>query len=302
MSTFSCPVVRVASVEDHPNADRLSLVRLEGLGYLCISGKLEDGSPRYRAGDWCVYIPSAAVLPEWLLKEMDFWDEEKGKGTLAGSDGNRVKPLRLRGIFSEGVLYPLNAYGEDEFLTNDPAKAVCWFVEAPIGENEVNLGDDTSSFLGITKYTPPIPVHMAGEVANVSEAATNYDFERWESVPDIFDENIRVNAVEKAHGCLHADSLVMLPNGEQVTISEIVAGNYSHVLSYDITNNTYITRPITGRMRRPNTENKTWVKLIIENGKTLTLTEDHPVYSRDRKDWIAAGDINSGEDIESPIM
>jgi hypothetical protein len=52
MSTFSCPVVRVSSVEDHPNADRLSLVRLEGLGYLCVSGKLEDGSPRYKAGDW----------------------------------------------------------------------------------------------------------------------------------------------------------------------------------------------------------------------------------------------------------
>lgn len=107
MSTFSCPVVRVASVEDHPNADRLSLVRLEGLGYLCISGKLEDGSPRYQAGDWCVYIPSAAVLPEWLLKEMDFWNEETGKGMLSGSDGNRVKPLKLRGIFSEGLILGL---------------------------------------------------------------------------------------------------------------------------------------------------------------------------------------------------
>lgn len=30
MSTFSCPVVRVAEVTEHPNADRLSIVRLEG--------------------------------------------------------------------------------------------------------------------------------------------------------------------------------------------------------------------------------------------------------------------------------
>jgi len=64
----------------------------------------------------------------------------------------------------------------------------------------VELGQDVSEILGITKWSPPIPVHMAGEVANVSEAATNYDFERWENVLDIFDENIRVNAVEKAHG------------------------------------------------------------------------------------------------------
>jgi len=107
MSTFACPIVRVSEVVDHPNADRLSLVRLEGLGYLCVSGKLEDGSPRYRAGDLVVYIPNAAVLPEWLLREMDFWNAETGKGTLAGSNGDRVKPLKLRGIFSEGLILGL---------------------------------------------------------------------------------------------------------------------------------------------------------------------------------------------------
>jgi len=111
MSRFSVPVCRVASVEDHPNADRLSIVKLEGLGWVCISAKLEDGSPRYNVGDFVVYIPSAALLPEWLLKEMDFWNEETGKGMLSGSDGNRVKPLKLRGIFSEGVLYPVKNLG-----------------------------------------------------------------------------------------------------------------------------------------------------------------------------------------------
>lgn len=75
MSTFSCPVVRVASVEDHFNADRLSIIKMEGLGYTAISAKMDDGSPRYKAGDWVVYIPSASVLPEWLLKEMGFWNE-----------------------------------------------------------------------------------------------------------------------------------------------------------------------------------------------------------------------------------
>lgn len=47
MSKFSCPVVRVASVTEHPNADRLSVVKLEGLGYNYISAKLADGSPNY---------------------------------------------------------------------------------------------------------------------------------------------------------------------------------------------------------------------------------------------------------------
>jgi RNA ligase (TIGR02306 family) len=198
MSTFSCPVVRVAEVTNHPNADRLSIVRLEGLGYTCISGKLEDGSPRYKAGDFVVYIPSASVLPEWLLKEMDFWNDETGKGTLAGSDGNRVKPLKLRGIFSEGVLYPVQ-FAPD--AAGFGGVQVCYEYSTGVGEyQEVNVGDDASEFLGITKWEPPIPTHMAGEVASLGDVTVRYDFDRWESVPDIFDAGEHVVATEKLHG------------------------------------------------------------------------------------------------------
>jgi RNA ligase (TIGR02306 family) len=191
MSSFSCPVVRIESVEDHPNADRLSLVRLENLGYLCVSGKLEDGSPRYKVGNLVVYIPSAAVLPEWLLKEMDFWNKDTNKGMLAGPNGDRVKPVRLRGIFSEGILYP----AQDGW---DPPKPVMVLRET--GMRWFEIGEDASEHLGITKYSPPIPVAMAGEVANLAEAAFKYDFERIESVPNLFDPNEQVSATEKLHG------------------------------------------------------------------------------------------------------
>ena len=187
MSTFSCPVVRVAEVIDHPNADRLNIVRLEGLGYTCISGKLEDGTPRYKAGDYVVYIPSAAVLPEWLLKEMDFWNAETNKGTLSGSNGDRVKPLKLRGIFSEGVLFPTEDMCKHAHAANGDA-LVYW------------EGMDASGVMGITKYIPPIPVHMAGEVANMFDHTVRYDFERLESVPDMFASDMTVTATEKLHG------------------------------------------------------------------------------------------------------
>ena len=213
MSTFICPVVRVAEVIDHPGADRLSIVRLEGLGYLCISGKLEDGSPRYRAGDWVVYIPSAAVLPEWLLKSMEFWNEETGKGTLAGADGNRVKPLRLRGVFSEGLLYPASANMVDPSdMTSDGHFRLYWQIKLGDGGGEQELrimhtegmvdisGYDVSGILGIIKYEPPIPVAMAGEVANMSGHTVRFDFERLESAPDIFEPGEPVVATEKLHG------------------------------------------------------------------------------------------------------
>jgi RNA ligase (TIGR02306 family) len=219
MSTFSCPLVRVSEVIDHPNADRLSIVKLEGLGYTCISGKLEDGSPRYKAGDWVVYIPSAAILPEYLLKEMDFWNAETRKGMLAGSNGDRVKPLRLRGIFSEGVLYPASVTVNDN-TEMMPEGYLRRYWQVALGESDGELlmrivrlmpvnkleavesiaGRDMSERLGITKYEPPIPVHMAGEVANLFDHTVRYDFERLESVPDMFASDMTVTATEKLHG------------------------------------------------------------------------------------------------------
>lgn len=199
MSTFSCPVVRVASVENHPNADRLSIIKLEGLGYTCISANLEDGSPRYAVGDYVVYIPSASVLPEWLLKEMGFWNDEMGRGTLAGSNGDRVKPLKLRGIFSEGVLYPCSP-AWDAASMESVGHMLAKEENGATDSIPVQLNGDASTFLGITKYEPPIPVHLAGEVANLFDHTIRYDFERLESVPDMFTPGELVVATEKLHG------------------------------------------------------------------------------------------------------
>lgn len=201
MSTFSCPVVCVSDVIEHPNADRLSVIKLAGLGYTCISAKLEDGSPRYKVGDWVVYIPSSSVMPEWLLRRLDMWNDTENKGFLDGSLGNRVGPRKLRGIFSEGVLYKVDW---DDDLSNKGGGSVVSVQDPDNADmdnlHQVELGDDVSKLLGITKYEPPIPVHMAGEVANLHGHTIKYDFERLETIPDIFVPGEQVYATEKLHG------------------------------------------------------------------------------------------------------
>lgn len=186
MSTFACNVVEIDAVTDHPNADRLSLVRIGG--YTCISAKLEDGSHRYQARDLVVYIPEAAVLPEWMLKQMDFWKD--GKGTLNGSRGDRVKAIKLRDIVSQGVLYQLEH------------KMGGWVLNA---DNErvrtvVALGNDVRELLGVVKYEPPIPVHMAGEVCNLFGKTVKFDVENWQRYPNLFEPGEQVVATEKLHG------------------------------------------------------------------------------------------------------
>lgn len=189
MAEFEVNVVKIDDVVDHPNADRLTIVKIGG--YNCIANKKEDGSWRYQAGDLVVYIPEQAVVPEWLLKHMGFWDEEKGKGMLAGSKGDRVKAIKLRGTFSQGILLPVK-------FMKDPE---CHYVELFDGSSFVTAkGKNVAEILGIHKYEPPIPTQMAGEVWNASGMTLSFDIENIQKYPDIFTDGEEVVVTEKLHG------------------------------------------------------------------------------------------------------
>lgn len=205
MANFEVKVVKIDSKENHPNADRLTIYKIGG--YTCISNKLEDGSDRYNVGDLVVYIPSDSVLPEALLKKMEFWDEEKGKGVLAGSLGNRVKPLKLRGIFSEGVLYPVHCTYETICIDGNTWNKIngC-SIEDPVDGGDwawsKNIeGMDVSKLLGITKYEPVIPASMGGEIFNGgTEIVEKYDVEPIQKYMNILIEGEEVVMETKIHG------------------------------------------------------------------------------------------------------
>lgn len=192
MANFSVDVVQLTQdcISDHPGADRLSIIKIGG--YICISAKLEDGSHRYKAGDHVVYVPEGAVVPEELLKE-GFWDEAKGKGILAGTKGNRVKALKLRGVFSQGILFPTEFDGSTSTLS-------CYGI--PLGVKG-SFAED----LDIVKYEAPIPTAMSGEVFSAFDRAVKYDFESIQKVTDMFDDDDIVNVSEKLHGTFVAISL-----------------------------------------------------------------------------------------------
>lgn len=196
MADFAVRVTRIEEpVENHPNADRLSVVRVGG--YLCISAKLPDGSHRYRQGDYVAYIPEGAVLPEHLLRTMHFWKD--GKGTLAGPEGNRVKAMSLRGVLSQGLIYPV------EFDRRDNTLMLCapiWIKGENTGVNKwaVIEGQDVAQHLAVAKYVPPVPQGMDGQAIPLFEAPSKFDVESIQSIPDMFEEGEPVVVTEKLHG------------------------------------------------------------------------------------------------------
>lgn len=192
MSSFSIRVRRIAegAVENHPNADRLSVVRIDG--FRCVEARRSDGSPRYATGDLVVYVPEGAVVPENLLR-MGFWNEAEGKGFLAGSNGDRVHAVRLRGVVSQGILLPVERVeGALGVRTFDG------FVD--LGRDGDLEGTDVAERLGIRKHVPEIPAELDGAVVDLFGIIAKFDFESLQAMPDLFEPGERVVATEKIHG------------------------------------------------------------------------------------------------------
>lgn len=192
MATFEAKVYRL-TIEEHPNADALELARVGDYRSIVRKGQ-------FKTGDLGVYIPEQSVLPEWLIKELGL------EGKLAGKDKNRVKAVRLRGVLSQGLIYPVETM-RDVVETNtgaEPSRRVAgpvYCVRYMGGAGRVVIeGDDVTEFLGITKYEPPIPVSMAGEVHGAGGYTIKYDIENLKKYPDVFEEGEPIVLTEKLHG------------------------------------------------------------------------------------------------------
>jgi len=185
MSTLRV-TAEVLTVHEHPNADALELAQV-GL-YRAVVAK-----GAYRTGDAALYIPEQSVLPAGLIEELGL------TGRLAGSNSDRVKAVRLRGELSQGIVCRPKALADV-----DLARAAL-------------DGTDFAERLGITKWVPPIPPTMNGEVESAPDLLPWVDIENIQRFPDIFTPGEAVVLTEKLHGsaCL----LTYLADEDRVYVS-----------------------------------------------------------------------------------
>ncbi|SDP49148.1 RNA ligase, DRB0094 family [Streptomyces sp. cf386] len=185
MSTLRV-TAEVLTVHEHPNADALELAQV-GL-YRAVVAK-----GAYRTGEAAVYIPEQSVLPAGLIEELGL------TGRLAGSKADRVKAVRLRGELSQGIVCRPKALADVD-LVRSAAE-----------------GTDFAEALGITKWVPPIPPTMSGEVESAPDLLPWVDIENIQRYPGIFTPGEPVVLTEKLHGsaCL----LTYVADGERVYVS-----------------------------------------------------------------------------------
>lgn len=175
-STHEALVFRIDAVHPHPNADSLEIVKF--YEYPCVVQK-----GMWKSGDLAVFVPDDTIV-DIRRPEFSFLSgKAKADGTV------RIKPIRLRGEWSQGLV-----------------------IAPPEGAKE---GDDTFAHFGLTHYDPEEPAVRANKVKgnnplsgseedpeapNILTGPTKYDIENLQRYPNLFEEGEPVIVTEKVDG------------------------------------------------------------------------------------------------------
>ena len=150
-----------AKILPHPNADRIELCQIGDFQSIVQKRTLNDG-------DVVAYIPEASIVPDGLLEQLGL------TGKLSGKARNRVKAIKLRGVLSQGLIYPM------------PDKKV---------------GEDVTEELGVIKYQPAIPQQLKGRTLGAMYGKTlTYPIKNIKLFPNELTEDDTVVITEKLHG------------------------------------------------------------------------------------------------------
>lgn len=166
MSGFSSKIYPI-EVQPHPNADRIEIARVRDYQSVVLKDEFQNG-------DLVAYIPEQSIVPDDIIQELGL------EGKLSGGQKNRVKAIRLRGVLSQGLVYPVR--------------------DGKIKGVEVVEGQDVTDLLGLTKWEPPIPESMDGEFKTAYGKVLKFDVENIKMWPDVFYMDEEVVVTEKLHG------------------------------------------------------------------------------------------------------
>lgn len=129
-------IQKIISIEPIENADKIEKAKV--MGWQCVVKKDE-----FKPGQLCIYCEIDSLLPD--KPEFEFLRSKKF----------RIKTQKMRGIISQGIIFPLEILPEHDRLVITE--------EYHINGNEHIIGQDVTEKLGIKKYEPPISPQLMGQ-------------------------------------------------------------------------------------------------------------------------------------------
>ncbi len=163
----------IADVRPIPDADAIECVRVRGWDVVVKKGEFSVGDP-------CVYIEVDAHL-DVADPRFAFLASRGVRTNVQGFTGHVLKTAKLRGQYSQGIVFPLSAFPELAGVTPS---------------------SDVTGILGIEKWDPPIPAELAGvAIGPLPGWFRKTDEERIQNVPTLLAiRDIEWVATEKIDG------------------------------------------------------------------------------------------------------
>jgi len=153
---------RIATVSDvRRHGDNLTIVTVKDGDQIheVVANLQDDGTPRWEPGEILIYVAEGSIVPDDVLRERHYWDDDKGVGLLEGKKGNRVKMRRFAGFESRGLLFKTRSgsfMGQPlTFVDRKGAPKLDGEGETVFVDRmalAVSVGDDVSGHLGITEH------------------------------------------------------------------------------------------------------------------------------------------------------
>jgi len=163
-----CFVSAINNILDIPDADNIELAVVNGWFSIVKKGS-------HSIGDLVVCATTDAVIPLEISEKLGVTNYLRSK--------ERVRTIKLRGVYSECLLMPIDL----------------------VPENRRKYGEDLMDVLKIYKYEPParLITLSSGKKRKYHENPNfpiYYKFPNFKNVPNIFDENDYVEITRKIHG------------------------------------------------------------------------------------------------------
>jgi len=218
----SASIQIVENVRKHPDADRLELVNI--LGYQCVVQK-----GLYKGWEKVVYITTDSLLP------VELWTEDYRKYSP-----KRIKALKLRGEWSEGIIVPTHILPGQ---VNGVVEYSTGYKKVKIKKlSRVKVGTDVSEMLNVIHYEPPAPQDLKIKASVLPFGIPKTDEERWESMKNkipfgkVVDVSLKVDGQSCSYYYdVETETFGVL--GRTQELYEIFENNYTkNIELYDIKN------------------------------------------------------------------
>ena len=166
-------VAKIDEIKEIVGADKIEQARIGGWNCIIQKGQ-------YNVGDLVVVATTDAVIPPALSDVMEVTNYLR--------KGQRVRTVKLRGVYSECLIIPFTYVPSSRDVYNYPAE-----------------GDDMMSELNIFKYEPPVKQVTLGSGRKIRyqdnpNFLVYYKFPNQKNVPDMFNEEDEVQITRKIHG------------------------------------------------------------------------------------------------------